>query len=282
MRKQVQIEQRSDLWHAWRKGKIGCSDVPVIMEESPWKSPLMLWQEKMEGISRPPSASMQRGIDYEDEARQEACIKLGVSWSPACFEHSRIPYMIASVDGWCDGVGALEIKVPTKEEYHLAAMSKIVPAHYHSQLQAIMMVTDTKDIWYVSYWPETKKVNPILVKKDDEHCERIEGAIKDFYERMQNAQPPEEKIDRPFFEDVDELAPKILYAQEQYSKWKKEYEDLRDLAISKTGSQNAMLGNLKITKVVRPGNVNYSQIPQLKNVDLESFRKEPIVSYRFS
>jgi len=282
MRKQVFIEQRTPEWFAWRKNKIGASDVPVIMRESPFKTPLMLWEEKCMDVERKLTKSMEKGIHYEDEAREAACVKLGVKFKPACFEHVSNPYMIASLDGWCEDNGALEIKVP-REEDHLAALGKVVPSHYMPQLQAIMLVTNMNHMWYCSYNPERKQLANILVKKDNGYCDQILEASESFYKSMIDLEPPE-AIDKDYVkvDDIEGLAKMYLDIDNQYQEAKNKKEELRDAILKLAGNRNATFGNLKVTKFIEQGRIDYAKIPELRNVNLDLYRKKPIEKFRIS
>jgi predicted phage-related endonuclease len=38
------IHQQTPEWHAWRMQGLGSSDAPVIMQESPWRTPKQIWE----------------------------------------------------------------------------------------------------------------------------------------------------------------------------------------------------------------------------------------------
>ena len=285
MRKQVEIRQRTPNWFAWRKGKIGASDVSAIIGENPFKTALELFEQKMLDTSTPVNDAMQRGIDYEDEARQAACNSLGIAYEEACFEHCSRPYLISSLDGWKEGQGALEIKVPGKDA-HALAMGGMIPSYYIPQCQAIMLVTKTDSMFYASYDPATKQLATVMIKRDSELCDRIEQAAEDFHRRMINFDPPEpSERDYPRFADANGLELRVREAKlklEELKAWEKVYDGLKEEAIAQTGNRNAYLGEMRITKVISKGRIQYKDIPQLKELDLEAFRSHPVTSYRIS
>ena len=43
------ILQNTPEWHAWRMQGLGSSDAPVIMQESPWRTPKQIWELEPEG-----------------------------------------------------------------------------------------------------------------------------------------------------------------------------------------------------------------------------------------
>lgn len=285
MRKQINIEQRTPEWHAWRKSKLGASDFAAVMGVSPFKTPLQLWEEKVDSSDRQRvvTGAMQRGIDFEDEARRFACMKLGVNFQPACFEYVKRPYMVASLDGWSEGNGALEIKVPNEGD-HMRAITKMVPEHYIPQCQGIMLITDTTEMWYVSYEPNSKHLAEVLIKRDDFYCEKLEKAIDEFHKHILEFSPPAANPEKDYVkvEDSEKIELELLAAREQAVFWDKKYEVLKDKAIAQVGGRNAYLGNLRITKSIRPGAVDYKRIDVLRGIDLEKYRKSPVISYRIS
>ena len=46
-------------------------------------------------------------------------------------------------------------------------------------------------------------------------------------------------------------------------------------AAEKTGHNRLLCAGIKLTKQTRAGSIDYASIPELKNVDLESYRKKP-------
>ena len=67
----IALEQNTEEGFEFRKTKIGSSDAPIIMGESPWKTPQQLWEEKM-GLkeSSYENAAIQRGKQLEAQARK--------------------------------------------------------------------------------------------------------------------------------------------------------------------------------------------------------------------
>ena len=78
--------------------------------------------------------------------------------------------------------------------------------------------------------------------------------------------------------------------QEVATRWAKrqalikalEEEDKQDRAclIQMAGNLSAIGHGVRVSKIVRKGNVDYKAIPELIGVDLEAYRKKPIESWR--
>lgn len=95
--------QGSKEWLDFRKDKIGGSDAATIAGLNLWKSPLMLYEEKVLGtefgFSSQAKAAMQRGHDLEDEARRAYQDMMGVFMFFDVVVHPRFPWLMASLDG---------------------------------------------------------------------------------------------------------------------------------------------------------------------------------------
>lgn len=282
MRKQVFIEQGTAEWKAWRKGKMGASDAPVILGESIYKTPLDLFYEKIDVKEYETTKAMQRGVDFEPAARKAACEILGVDYRPACFELVKNPYIIASLDGWNESNGALEIKIPNADD-HALANGGIVPMHYVAQCQQIMLVTNSDSMFYVSYQPRTQDVATVLVRKDNRYCDTILLHAEEFLRRIKEYDPPPEtERDYPRVYDVDKIEADFRLIQENLKIWEDKDKEIRKKALELVGHKNGYIGDLRITRTLRSGTVDYKQLADDYHVDVEKYRKEPVISYRFS
>jgi len=56
----------------------------------------------------------------------------------------------------------------------------------------------------------------------------------------------------------------------------------RKQLIEIANNKNARIGDLKLTKSIRKGTVDYGKIIELEGVDLEQYRKDPVVAWRVS
>lgn len=72
------------------------------------------------------------------------------------------------------------------------------------------------------------------------------------------------------------LSQKWLEIRHQMHLLEAEEKTLRDAIIQLAGDQNVTGGGLRVKRLTRKGLVQYAQIPELQNVDLEKYRKEPL------
>ena len=185
----VQIAQRTQDWINWRRNGIGASDAPAILGKSPWLTPQELWEIKV-GRREPPPINpyMQRGIEYEEEARRffEEC--LSEAFTPICAEHDEAPFIRASFDGVSvDLTCALEIKVPGAKA-HKMAMEGHIPPYYMPQLQHMFMLGIDK-IFYASYSPETKTGVVLEVERDESMIEELWKEEHSFWSHVREERP---------------------------------------------------------------------------------------------
>lgn len=272
-------------WLEKRRQRIGASDAPVIMGVSPWKTPYQLWQEKL-GLStdKEPSTAMLRGLDLEEKALK-AFEKLSGLDMIAQQEraHSTYTWMWATLDGIdISGKNAVEIKCPGQTD-HQSAVDGHIPEKYIPQLQHQMAVADLERIFYFSFDGE----NGIVLEafRDDAYIKELINAEQRFWDCVENLIAPEQTSrDYQLMHDSEWIALSGAWKDinAQLKDLQSREEDIRERLIAKCGDLNCHGNGIKITRVVRKGNVEYSKIPQLETVDLEQFRKEPTSYWKVS
>jgi len=276
----ISLEQGTAAWKEFRKFKIGASMAPVIMDVSPWKTRLQLWEQIINDEEQVPTEAMIRGSQMEPLARSWANDYLGRAFEPAVIQHE-IDWAIASLDGW-DGSIALEIKCPGEKDHQEAKAGK-VPEHYLPQLHHQMFVTGTKAIFYCSFFNGKGEI--VIVDRDDKYIEKLFSEEKKFHDSLINFEQPS-PTDRDFMTINDpikvEKANHYAKGLAQLKALELEMDELKKDLIHGLNHPRVKFGNLKITKVVRPGNVDYKAIEELKYVNLEKYRKKPIESWRIT
>ncbi len=148
MLKLVDIPQNSPQWHVWRKGKIGSSIAPSILNcKDSYLSPLEAFYELLGLTKQEETPAMTRGKDLEQQARWIFEESRGKLFPPACVEHPEYPELIASLDGLSlDHEEILEIKCCKKEIFDLVKKGGI-PDNYRAQIQHQLMCTGLKKAW---------------------------------------------------------------------------------------------------------------------------------------
>lgn len=277
------MKQQTQEWLDLRKSKIGASDAPVLMRDSPWKTPYTLWLEKLGYYEQPRTQAMQRGIDLEPVARQKLEEHFGRNLQPAIVFHPKINFMMASLD--CLDANreiCVEIKTANAIDHKMAKEGKI-PQKYYAQLQHQMCVLDMDSMFYYSFDGQEGEIVP--VNKNNEYIDLMIGAESSFYECMMTLEPPT-LFDKDYLEINDSKWQKCALEFIETKRARKELEEkekvLTDQLIQMAKGQNCYGAGIKLTKVVRKGNVDYQSIPAFKEIDIEQYRKKPTSYWKFT
>jgi putative phage-type endonuclease len=269
--------QGSQEWHEFRKNHIGASDAPIIMGASPWGTKYSLWLEKLDlATPRPSSPAMKRGIDLEDLARKEFKDVMGVDVFPKVLTHAVYPWMSASMDGIskCGNV-AVEIKCPGSKDHSLA-MEGIIPDKYFPQLQHQLAVCGLDMIYYLSFDGEEGII--LKIHRDMDYINNLIELEKAFYDCVVNLIPPELE-DRDFLTQNSAewiaLALEYKLVTMQLKELERKQNELKENLCGMSGQHNSIGGGIRLQKIAKKGSIQYSNIPQLSDVDLEKFRKSP-------
>jgi len=270
--KEIDLEQGSEEWLAWRRTKITASMAPIIMGVSPYRTKQQLWRELM-GLddTQPDNEAMRRGRELEPMIRRALEMKVGMELLPKVFQHSEYEWLSASLDGinMKERI-AIEIKTVGKADHELALKNE-VPKKYIPQLQTIMAVCDLDEILYCSFYGE-----PIhfWVQRDQTYIDEMTPKLKEFWDSLQNFEEPEPQYkNMETNEEWNALALQWTNLQCAKKDLLKIEEDTRSALISLSGNGNASGRGLKLTKVKKQGSVDYSSITELQGVDLDKYRK---------
>lgn len=254
------------------------SDASVIMGDNPWKNVAQLYDEKINGTKVFNNAAMQRGTDLEPKARKWAEAHFNSFFLPCVYESGLHSWMAASLDGLCfDGDLLIEIKCGMKS--HELAKKGEIPDYYKWQMYHQMEVMNMDKVMYISYQSDDDVI-VIPFERCDVMIEAMILAEKRFYvDHLMNKVSPSEVEDILACEDEARRMGIICDFEfiEKLSKEIKSMEELRDMAklalINKCNGKSIVLGDYKCTKYEVKGSIDYSSIPELKDVNLEAYRK---------
>ena len=281
---QSTYKQNTEKWLEMRKNKIGASDAPIIMNVSPYSTPYQLWEEKL-GLctSTPQTPSMRRGHDLEDQARLELEKLTGHFFLPQVKFHKSISYMMASLDGIdSENKYIAEIKCPNKVD-HSIALSGRIPEKYIPQIQHQLEVCELDMAYYFSF----DGTRGVIVKvfRDDNHIKKILKAEEEFWDCMQSWTSPkitEKDYDIRTDDLWDTAASEWKSLNFQLKEIESKEKQLRDILISMASSRNTTGSGIKISKFIKKGQIDYTKIPELVGIQVESYRKNPTECYRIS
>lgn len=284
------MKQQTKEWKNLRKNKIGASDAPIIMGVSPFfrrdglpKTPLTLWKEKLDLLpEESPTSAMSFGIDKEGNIRDLYKDITGIHIHPEVIFHKDNPYLMASLDGISeDKQHIVEIKCANEEDHEMAHKEKI-PEKYFPQLQHQINCAGLESVSYVSYHKGDIKIVPVAL--DQKYLNGLLEKEEEFWECLKNFKEPS-LIDKDYIERDEEWY-RVASELKSLKKQKKAISEAekskeRELrSISK--DQNSFYNDLKYFSYTRKGAVDYASIPELKGVDLETYRKRPLTVWKIS
>lgn len=271
------FQQGSPEWLEWRKGGIGSSDAPAIMGISPWKTAFQLWRETL-GLANKPefNSAMERGLELEPLAREIAEMISDVNFKPCLRVHKVFPWMRASLDGLSeDGKIAIEIKCTSQKNHELAKNGQI-PEYYYPQLQHQICVCDLEGIRYFSF-DGTSGVF-VDIKRDDSYINSLIKRESEFWECLQNLEPPEltnrDYVNLEGDTAWQEASNGWLASRKLRQQYEAEEENYRMELMRISGQSNSMGHGVKLSKSYRRGNIDYKSIPTIQGIDLEQYRKK--------
>lgn len=280
-------------WLRWRHGGLGASDLPIIMGDSPWKTPLELYESKIlpEPVEQPANFVTDRGNEFEPRIRSLFNLSYAKSMEPALLQATGFDFMRASLDGVSpDKKEILEIKTSGKEDWE-ASKKGIVPKKYIAQVQYALMVASADLCYYVSYWDPTwdrvvSRVNMVVVEvlPDRKYQAELLNAAQRFWMRVQKLTPPP-LCDR----DYKTIKAKGATDLSRRYKQLKERADAIDVELQETRAAlitlaeeikhpRCVVGDTRLIRVSKSGSIDYSSVEELKLIDLEKYRK-PATSY---
>lgn len=186
-------DQRSEAWHALRKGFLTASNFGVWLTQNTKTSKKARITAaasvlaELAGFPDPPvfvTQDIQRGIDQEPEALQEFMRLTGLIADPIGFAQSKHGFFGCSPDGLILTTGeGVEIKCPRASkllEYH---QSGELPDSYRDQVHGSMAVTGAKAWHFFAYHRGLPSFH-IRVERDTYTNEMLEG-LKSFSNYLQ-------------------------------------------------------------------------------------------------
>lgn len=276
---EIDLIQGDPKWHEWRDGMITASIAPIIMGDSPYRTKLQLWRERMK--MDPPqaqNAAMRRGNDLEPQIRQYASEVFGREFIPKVFQSSKYEWLGCSVDGIADGEIIIEIKTCGKEDFDACANFGRIPKKYKAQLQTIMEVCEIDRITYIAN--HDGKNAFAEVNRDQTYINQMIPKLKEFWDSLQNFDMPEGKYIINEDEEWKRLATEWNFVKDAQKELSIQEESLRSALLSMSGGRNMAGSGLKVSGIQRKGSINYSGIAELQGVDLEKYRSPATTIWR--
>lgn len=285
------MEQNSTDWHKWRLNGLGGSDAPVVMGESEHVTPYQLWLQKTTGVSSDSGNNFvtQLGHKFEPMMRAELDLDFGFSFHPQCVEHSEIKWLRASLDGLNeDNKIFAEIKYVGQQKINDLINEQKIHLPHWIQMQHQFMVTGYSKGIYAAYTLDEnhqsiKQSHYITVAPDLNYITNILfPKLEEFWKMIQEQKPPAlEKKDLVEIKDKDAIdsAKELIKLSKEQKEIEKKIKTIKESLLKfKSSKAGVVIDKVKITTVIRKGNVDYGIIPELKSVNLDQYRK-PVSTY---
>jgi putative phage-type endonuclease len=295
--KVIDLVQGSVEWLEYRRWKVGSSDASVCMDINPYKTKEKLLKEKLYGLSSYMNNSMKRGHILEPIVRNYINNTCGTKFKPLVIESENNHFMIASLDGFDEGKSSsiLEIKTTSKIDLHLDALNGKVPSIYIPQVQHALSVSSCKQALYVSCFLKQEiedfsiinennildfvEIQKVIANVDSIYCENLIEKEKEFYNNLVDLNiPPDVPTEICNDETVEILSEFYMNAKRNSQGWEEIANETKEKILKKCEYKNTSAGDYKIIKTDRKGSIDYANIPILKEMDLEIYRK-PLTSF---
>lgn len=269
--------QGSPEWAALRLDHGTASEVPVILQQSPYQTPLQLAEQKISRIVPEPTESQrvlfERGHAAERAGREFLKQKLGLDLTPMVLISTRCPDLLASLDGVNLERGvSFEAKFVGRDTLHELKTKRIVPPHHVSQVQAQLYVTGVSRCLYFATDPDGDSA-VIEITPDKDYAEDIAEQVTKFMQMVRAGELPD-PTERDFVQLDDPRLADLFKAKRQMDEAKTAFETMKDQIIE-SYKQYARFkgGGIAVTKSIVKGSVDYSKVPQIKGVNLDKYRK---------
>jgi putative phage-type endonuclease len=273
------LAQGTPDWHRWRLQGIGASDAPVIMGDSRYRTPRTLWTIKTgKAGEEPDHPAAQRGRDMESLARWVYEDRVGIQMEPLCLMHDRLDWMRASLDGISfDSAVILEIKCPLSSGDHALARDGQIPPHYRAQLQHQLEVSGAQEAHYWSF--DGRDGVLVRIRPEREYIQRLVAAEEAFWRKViENRWPEDEEAELDRGGDAQwrtaatqYRAAKVRLAEASAS------EDAARKQLERLATARRTYGcGVEVLRSLRKGAINYAAVPELRGMDLDSYRKPAV------
>jgi putative phage-type endonuclease len=280
------LEQRTEEWHAARKGRITASSVGAILGHAPYatrddvmRRMVREWvgaEQEFEG-----NIATEYGTRNEAGALAEYMMETGNVVEAVGFI-TRDDWAGCSPDGLIGEEGGLEIKCPfgLRKDETPAFKSIFDQPHYFDQVQFSIWVTN-RSWWNFYQWsPNGTSMEKVMWSGSwqDENLPKLRQFYAEYLaEREEPAihlEPKRPIIDTPEAHRIAAEYDQICEAIDRAEERKKEL--LADM-VRISGQKDTVFAGRKLTKIEKAGAIAYAKAVKalIPNADLEQYRGKP-------
>ncbi len=280
------MEQRTEEWHAARKGRITASAVGAILGHAPYASRADIMRRMVrESVGAEAEFSGNIATEYgtrnEDGALIEYRIETGNDVDAVGFIE-KDDWAGCSPDGLIGDLGGLEIKCPFGKRKDVEPSFKLLSdqPHYYDQVQFSLWVTG-RAFWHFYQWSPAGTALEYVEPDQAWQDENLPKLAQFYAEYLDAVKEPDEYlkprrviIDTPeaalALQEWDELTEAIARATERK-------KAILDGFTERAGQSNAEIFGRKLTLVSKEGAVSYAKVVKehLPKLDLTPYRGKP-------
>lgn len=280
--KTIELVQGSPQWLSYRRNRIGGSDAPSVMNCG-YLTPYQLYMQKLGLYEQPLTSAMMKGHELEPLARTNFQEQLGIETVPCVVENDVRSWQIASLDGLSkDGKIFVEIKTGGEAARQRAIAGEVSDTNY-CQIQHQLEVTGLERCFLFFF--DGVNGYPIEIKRDEGYIERLNVVEEKFWRDLQNFKAPEMTEKDKVVRETEarlRMATEWIELTERMKLDEERKKQLLDQLLQESDYQNTTGCGVQLIKVVRQGNVDYTAIPELRGINLESYRKAPTEYWKVS
>jgi putative phage-type endonuclease len=281
--KVINLEQGSPEWLAWRRTVITSTDCSCILGNNPWTTAYKCWQRKLGLIEEQASNdAMERGKRLEPAARAQFIERYDLIMEPQVVESSEFDFLGASLDGICiSGRFILEIKCGGYKLHEMASRGEI-PQYFQDQMQHQLLVTGAEKCYYYSF----NGVDGICIEvlPDPDFKGKLLPKAREFLKCLAFNEPPplqdSDYIDMSNETNWKECANEYRKINQQIKILEEIKEGYRKELIKLCKDQNCKGEGVKIMKTTILGRIAYDEIHEIKNIDLDKYRKSSTIKWK--
>ena len=280
------MEQRTEEWHAARKGRITASSVGAILGHAPYatrddvmRRMVREWvgaEQEFEG-----NIATEYGTRNEAGALAEYVMETGNAVEAVGFI-TREDWAGCSPDGLIGEEGGLEIKCPfgLRKDETPAFKSIFDQPHYFDQVQFSIWVTN-RSWWNFYQWsPNGTSMEKVMWSGSwqNQNLPKLRQFYAEYLAERKNPvihlEPKRQIIDTPEAHRIAAEYDQICEAIDRAEERKKEL--LADM-VRISGQKDTIFAGRKLTKIEKAGAIAYAKAVKalIPNADLEPYRGKP-------
>jgi putative phage-type endonuclease len=270
----VKLTQGSPEWHQHRQSHRNASETPAVLGISPWLTPYQLWLQRTGRAEPKVNPAMRRGNELEPRARLAYEQITGLVMEPLVLVDGEYS---ASLDGiTLDGELILEVKCPAKgrdsDLWHLVESGDL-PEHYFWQVQHQLLVSGAR-LAHVYVFDGHHGVLLEQMPLPDKWTEIRKGW--DAFMQLLELDTPPLLTDGDTVERHDaewqQAAERVIAAKRLADGAAAELEAARKALTGLATHPSERGAGVCVSRYWKAGAIDYKQVPQLAEVDLEGFR----------